>query len=598
MVVVIPVCAKDEALVLKNLDWLAELDGTVDAHAVISHPHGFKPTCVVERAKGIFNKISESCYGDWAGNPAWPHPQNWAFQSAARGIVKHQQPWFWWESDSCPIAKGWYGTLRDEYADAKQPFMGCIVEEDSGNGTHMNGVGVYPPDVGTYSVNAMLCRASPFDIVAWKDVQHRCHRANHLIQQVAFQNGDSQTFDTQQDVQRIIRPGVVFFHRCKDGSLIDRLREAKPKGLLSRLFISPPKPKVKKVIPLIAHIDSSSGYGILSSQIALEFLKMDYDVQIFPASYNEIHGAITPELKRCIRGQSNPHPWDLVIYPCVIQPANLVLGNKYHAMYSMWEAARLVSKIDMNRTKAVEVFNRCKVAITPNAWNASSFSSCGVDTPIRICPMGFDPEVFPLAVNDVSGKLVFGTAAKTASGGIRKGFNIVVEAFRLAFPREKNVKLKVKSFSEDPPVDDFKDSRIEVLQRYIDQKELVEWYRSINVFVSGSAAEGWGRHQHEAMAMGRPVIGVDFGGVCEFFSRENGYAVGFTLVPAEGIYESMGVYAKPLVESMAAQMRKAYENRVELQNKSEMAAASAREFTVERSANTLIEILREFHCPV
>lgn len=598
MLVVIPVCAKDEALVLKNLDWIVELDGTIDATAVISYPDGFKPICLVERAKSVFNEVIPYSYGDWGGNPTWPHPQNWAFQSAARAMVALKKPWLWWESDSCPISKGWHESIKEEYALGAQPFMGCVVEDNGGSYTHMNGVGVYPADVGAHSINAMLCRSAPFDIVAWKDTQHRTHRANHLIQHVAFKNGDSQHFETLEDVQRIIRPGVVFFHRVKDGSLIDRLREARPKGLLSRLFVKPPKPKVKKIIPLIAHIDSSSGYGILSSQMALEFLKMDYDVQIFPPSFNEIHGAIDPELKKCIRGQANPHSWDLVIYPCVIQPANLVLGNKEHIMYSMWEAPRLVSRVDATRTKAVDVFNRCKVAVTPNAWNASSFSSCGVEVPIRICPMGFDPALFPLVANDVGGKLVFGTAAKTASGGIRKGFNIVVEAFKMAFPNEKDVALRVKSFAEDPIVETGGDRRIEVLQRYINHQELVEWYRSINVFVSGSAAEGWGRHQHEAMAMGRPVIGVDFGGVCEFFSRENGYAVEFVLVPAEGIYKSMGVYAKPDAQSMANQMRRAYENRVELQRKSEMAAASAREFTVERSAKTMIDILREFSFPV
>jgi glycosyltransferase involved in cell wall biosynthesis len=264
----------------------------------------------------------------------------------------------------------------------------------------------------------------------------------------------------------------------------------------------------------------------------------------------------------------------------------------------MFECSRLTSTVDPKYTKAITALNHCKLVITPNSWNASGFSSCGVDTPIRIVPMGFDPDIFPVTPNHVNDELVFGTAAKTASGGIRKGFSIVVEAFRLAFPKENSVRLKVKSFPEDPKVQTHGDTRIDVLQEYIDQPALIDWYKSINVFVSGSAAEGWGRHQHEAMCMNRPVIGINFGGVAEFFSYENGYPCEFTLVPGEGIYRSMGVYGKPSVISMAEQMRRAFENRKELKEKSILAAKSARRFTLNHSATKLISVLKEFRFPV
>lgn len=599
MLVVIPVCRKDEALVLKNLDWLAELDGKIDAKAAIAFPEKFCYKPVLDKANAIFSEHKLFEYSEWGGDPRWPHPQNWAWQSVARMLSGQNEPWLWWEADSTPVSKGWFDAIRCEYEQANKPFMGCIMDDVEGWDIHMNGVGVYPPNVGEYSHIAMLTRSQPFDVVSWKDIRTHTHRANHIIQHHCRVNGDSTHFATQADVESIVRPGVVLFHRVKDGSLIDRLHESKPKGFLNRLapkWVEPPKKKT--VIPIIAHLDASSGYGIFAAQTAMELLKLGYEIELFPPSYNEIHGKLPADITSRIKKYSNPHPWGLIIFPCVIQPGNLVLDNKEYCYWGMWESSKLASKIEPKYTKAVERFNKCKVVVAPNSWNASTFNSCGVERPIRICPMGFDPDAFPLCANDAKGVLTFGTAAKTASGGIRKGFSLVVEAFRKAFPTEKDVVLKVKSFQEDPPVETYGDTRIEVMQKYITQAELVDWYRSLNVFASGSAAEGWGRHQHESMCMGRPVIGIDFGGVSEFFSWENGYSVDYTLVPAEGIYATMGVYAKPSIDSMAAQMRRAYGDRKELLEKSVLAAKSARRFTIEHSVQTLLKILKELKFPI
>jgi glycosyltransferase involved in cell wall biosynthesis len=209
--------------------------------------------------------------------------------------------------------------------------------------------------------------------------------------------------------------------------------------------------------------------------------------------------------------------------------------------------------------------------------------------------LGTDLACFPETRNDTrASPLVFGTAARTHFGGIRKGFSLVVAAFRLAFAKEQDVLLRVKCFAEDPLLDTGGDKRIEQFRGFLSTAALADWYRSINVFVSGSASEGWGRHQQEAMCMGRPVIGIAFGGVCEFFNEENGYACDWRLVEGEGIYRTMGHYAKPTVEGLAAQMRLAYEDRRGVKRKGLLAAASARRFTIAHSADRILAALREF----
>ncbi len=244
MLVVIPVCHKDEHLVLKNLDWVRELDGHVPAKVAIAYPERFCWKPVLDKAAPIFSHHKLIEYSEWAGDPKWPHPQNWAWQSVARYLSSQQEPWLWWEADSTPIKNGWLEAIQKEYEAGGKPFMGYVTDQN-GTDPHMAGVGVYPPDIAQYSVNAMLCRAAPFDVVLARDTLRETHRANHLIQHYVHENCDSTHFPTSASVDEIVQPGVVLFHRCKDGSLIDRLRDPRSvSGMLKSLFTKPkPKPR-------------------------------------------------------------------------------------------------------------------------------------------------------------------------------------------------------------------------------------------------------------------------------------------------------------------------------------------------------------------
>lgn len=596
MLIVLPVCAKDLALTKLNLQLAAKLDARCPFPALISAPTGIDIAELESLASKWFASISTFRYSDWKGDRTWPRPQNWAWQETARHVatLKPEQPWFWWEADATPLKTGWFSAIADGYIKGKLPFAGHIVV-GLGNG-HLNGVAVYPPDVRKFSANAFITRASPFDRVLSQDAIRHVHPINHLIGHYLKPKGRPSFVASPKTVDEPLKSEMVIFHGCSDGSLAQALLENYP-SLLTRFkravnFVAP---KPRPLIPLICHMDSSSGYGIYSAQIAMEFLRRGYRVEIKSPSWNENGSPLPVELKNCMLTTPRKHDWELAIYPCVIQPKGLVMDNPNTAYFTMWESTRLISKCDPSRTQAVNTLNRCKVVMVPNAWNASVFSSCGVDTPIRLAPLGTDMSLFPFHANDTEANpFVFGTAARTHFGGIRKGFNLVVAAFQLAFPTDLNVRLKVKCFAEDPPLETKGDKRIEQIRTFLPAAKLADWYRSIHVFVSGSASEGWGKHQQEAMCMGRPVIGIAFGGVCEFFNEENGYACDWKLEPGEGIYKTMGHYAKPTVEGLAKQMLDAYQNRKEVKRKGILAAKSASRFTIANSADKIIEVLKEF----
>lgn len=349
------------------------------------------------------------------------------------------------------------------------------------------------------------------------------------------------------------------------------------------------------LIPITAHVDSSSGYGTFSTQVIAELQRRNYNVEVRSPAWNENGAPLPKSVKSALTTKPLSHPWEFVIYPCVLQPAGFTIGKQRIAYFTMWESTRLSNRIQPSLNQAVATMNRCCVVMTPNAWNATIFSACGVDTPIRLVPLGTDISCFPVIPNlTTRPPLTFGTAARVYMGGVRKGFDRVIAAFRRAFPREADVRLRVKCFPDDPPIDTGGDRRIDVIRDFLQTSQLNAWYSSLNAFVSGSASEGWGRHQQEAMCCGRPVIGINFGGVCEFFNEENGYAVPWTLEPGEGIYQTMGHYAKPTIDGLALGMRLAYEDRATLARKSELASVSARRFTITHSVDCILAVLREF----
>jgi hypothetical protein len=115
--------------------------------------------------------------------------------------------WLWWESDATPICEKWIETLDKEYKRAGKKFMGHIV---SGMGD-MNGVAVYPHNVPDLSYNAMLARASSFDVVLRDETISETHAANHLIAHKPRFNGTKLTFDDHLPLLELQHRGFVCF---------------------------------------------------------------------------------------------------------------------------------------------------------------------------------------------------------------------------------------------------------------------------------------------------------------------------------------------------------------------------------------------------
>lgn len=233
LLVVLPFYFGDEHLLLKNLAWMKELDGRLDYDCMLACDTDTNPVRAKASAESLFRSVRVLQYKRVQHNH-WPFQQNNAFTNVAWHIsAKHNGPWFWCETDSVPTKKGWLDALWVEYQKGGKPFGGHWNPASN----IFNGVAFYPQNIPRYSQDMMMAGLvdakdaqgnpyqPPWDYYGSKQVRKHLHVMNGLMQHLWDFDGKPITFQTQESVQKLLRPEAVLFHRVKDGSLIDRLKE-------------------------------------------------------------------------------------------------------------------------------------------------------------------------------------------------------------------------------------------------------------------------------------------------------------------------------------------------------------------------------------
>ncbi len=163
------------------------------------------------------------------GSPRWR-------EEAAAAAVKLTVPWFWLEPDCVPLTRDWLDQIQAAYAECstrKPPkyFLGGEVKQPE---HRMSGVGVYPCKVAEFTrgLPFLSNNVAPWDQVLAQDFAPFVEYTP-LIQNVwNWIPGDKESVPRFPQISSlsVIDPRAVLFHRCKDGSLIERLREKKAHG--------------------------------------------------------------------------------------------------------------------------------------------------------------------------------------------------------------------------------------------------------------------------------------------------------------------------------------------------------------------------------
>jgi glycosyltransferase involved in cell wall biosynthesis len=318
--------------------------------------------------------------------------------------------------------------------------------------------------------------------------------------------------------------------------------------------------KEKKFINFFGDIDLSSGFGNCSYYLVKEsFPKLE--VALAGKSFNVREQLIYSAQKRDLR-QDGAMVWH-------DQPREQWLYSPFKKNIAIipWETTTLPASW-------IGKINQFDAVFVPCRQNIVDFRNSGVKIPIELIHWGIDPNKFHPIERVPNRPFTFGTLGALS---IRKGTDVLISAFREAFPTEKDVKLICKTSFNNYPFA-VKDSRIEVQMMQVSNKELMDnFYKRVDCFAFPTRGEGFGLTPLEAMATGIPAIVTGWSGPLEYMTPEVGWLIDHTMVPAidftKHVYkENCGDWAEPSKEHLKQLMRYAYEHQDEVRAKGAQAA--------------------------
>jgi hypothetical protein len=227
MLIVLPFCNKDADKAINLLRWMQELDGRHVLHScALVAPKGMpldKLKAVKEEALLTFSDIRVLQTNRQDERP-WPIAPNVMFRCFLKWAAKNHPGYFWWNEPDCiPLKSKWADLIEEQYIKAKKPFLGFIVDKPR---PHLTGCAVYPSNAAQYNPALEIGPQN----VAWdfidpdKTLKHAQHTEFFHHQWMGFDGTGVPTFPSIKELE-FISPKAVVFHRNKDQTLIDRLRE-------------------------------------------------------------------------------------------------------------------------------------------------------------------------------------------------------------------------------------------------------------------------------------------------------------------------------------------------------------------------------------
>lgn len=270
--------------------------------------------------------------------------------------------------------------------------------------------------------------------------------------------------------------------------------------------------------------------------------------------------------------------------------------GQHHARWIVWETTRLPDSI-------LEQCERASVVWTPSQWGRSVLIDNSIpQEKIFVVPEGVDTDFFTEAPSTrARGPFRFLFVGKWET---RKFIDGLIQAFLQEFDAKDDVELVLHAHNQFLP--DFSpsaalsnlgaagDARI-ILTPPGSAEYLRDLYRSADVFVFPTRAEGWGLPILEAMACGVPAIVTDYGALVDFISDEACYRLNVRrMVDAHCPMHNLqgGQWAEPDIDHLRALMRQAFEDRDELQRKAKQARAQALRWTWDNAAEIGFSAIR------
>lgn len=155
---------------------------------------------------------------------------------------------------------------------------------------------------------------------------------------------------------------------------------------------------------------------------------------------------------------------------------------------------------------------------------------------VSVIPLGVDLDIFKPSPQAETNKTIFLNCGKWE---IRKGHDILVDLFNMAFDENDDVELWMmceNPFLSPSEQQNWHDlylnsklgSKIRIIPRKASQEEVYNIMSKSHCGIFPSRAEGWNLELLEMMACGKHVITTNYSAHTEFCNKENSYAINIT----------------------------------------------------------------------
>lgn len=269
MLCVIPFHSGDAAQAINLIKWIHELGGCHGHDCLLVVDEGVDASPATEAAKLAAKSFDNTelilCENAPKG---WPMGANAMWLRAAEHCNDIDKPFLFLEPDAIPMREKWMDELQDAYAKCGKPFMAFHYPNHTPGSPSvmMSGIAVYPAHAIGWK---QTVAAEAFDVALSRYVMNECAHTE-LIQHVWGENNLPPIFVLQKRPSQPknalalsdINPKAAIFHRNKDGSLIQLLREQR--GIFTDTPVAqrwpPQPPKTASPLPV-----NGGGGGILGS---------------------------------------------------------------------------------------------------------------------------------------------------------------------------------------------------------------------------------------------------------------------------------------------------------------------------------------------
>lgn len=341
------------------------------------------------------------------------------------------------------------------------------------------------------------------------------------------------------------------------------------------------------------------GYGVVGTNVLLELLKMGIDVSTWPIGQVTCSSDDLKEIKPSIE---NRHKYEVNAPSLRIWHQHDLaqhVGKGLHAGFPIFELT-VLTKIEQNEMYPMDYLFVC----SKWAKNVVMDNMPGWSPNTVVTPLGVNRTIFHENVGQADNQWT--TFLNIGKWEYRKGHDIIVEAFNLAFEPNERVRLWMMNhnpFLKPQQVKEwenlYKNSdmghRINILPRVDTHAEVAQIMAQATCGVFPARAEGWNLEVLEMMSMGKPVIVTDYSAHTEFCHHQNSLLVNIDALEDayDGIFfgnDTKGQWAaldEPQVDAIIEHMRYVHRERPENPH----GIATAKQHSWSRTAQIVAETL-------